>query len=49
MVLMKIFNTILSQLLAIASQKFVSQKLLAYEGVHNNRDIFHDEMVFFFL
>ena len=43
MVLMKIFNTISSQILAIASQK-----LLTYKGVHNNCDIFYDEMVLFF-
>ena len=48
MVLMKNFNTILSKILVIASQKLVSQKLLIYKSLRNNCDIFYDEMVLIF-
>ena len=48
MMLMKIFSTISSLILAIASQKLVSQILLLYKSLHNKRDIFYDELVLFF-
>ena len=48
MVLIKIFITISSYLLAITSQKFVSRKLLPCKSHHNNRDIYYDEMVLIF-
>ena len=48
MVLMKIFNTISSQLIPIASQKLVSRKLLTYKSFHNNRDVVYDEIVSIF-
>ena len=45
MVLMKIFNTISSLILAsIALQKLVSRIVLPYKSIHNYRDIFYDEM-----
>ena len=31
-------------LLAIASQKLASRKVLPYKNIHNNRDIFFDRM-----
>ena len=43
MVLMKIFNTILLKLFAIASRI-----VLPYKSIHCNRDIFCDEMVLIF-
>ena len=39
-VLIKIFTTILSKILVIASQKLVSRIVLSYKSIHNNRDIF---------
>ena len=50
MVLMKIFNTILSEVLVTASQKPVSRRriLSPYKSIHNNRDIFYEEMVLLF-
>ena len=48
MVLMKIFNTISSKILVIASQKLVSRIALPYKSIHNNRDIFYDEMALIF-
>ena len=48
MVLMKIFNTISSKMLVIASQMFVSLIVLPSKTIHNNRDIFYDEMVLIF-
>ena len=47
--MIKIFNMILSLMLAIASQKLVSQILLLYESLHNKRDIFYDELMLIFL
>ena len=46
--MIKIFNMILSLMLAIASQKLVSQILLLYESLHNKRDIFYDELMLIF-
>ena len=40
-----IINT---EILAIASQKLVSQVVLPYKSIHNNRGIFSDEMVLVF-
>ena len=48
MMLMKIFNTISSLVLAIASQKLVSQILLLYESLHRKRDIYYDKLVLIF-
>ena len=48
MVLMKNFDTILSSILAIASQKLVSRAVLPHKSIHINRDIFYDEMVLIF-
>ena len=48
MVLVKVFSTFLSQLMAIASQNFVSRILLLYKCFHYNRKIFYDEMVLIF-
>ena len=48
MVLMKIFDTISSYILAIASQKLVSRIVLPCKSIHNNRDIFYDEMALIF-
>ena len=39
---------ILSQILAIASQKLVLQIVLTYKSIQNNRDVFYDEMVLLF-
>ena len=49
MVLMKIFNPILSLTLVIALQKLVSQIVLLNKSVQNDRDIFYDDMVLIFL
>ena len=48
MVLMKIVNTISSWIFVIASQKLVSRIVLPYKSIHNNCDIFYDEMVLIF-
>ena len=48
MVLTKIFNMILSQVFAIASQKLLSRILSPYKSRHSSRDIFCDEMVLLF-
>ena len=46
MVWMKIFYILSSQtLLAIASQKHVSRIVLPYRSIHNNRDIFSDQIM----
>ena len=44
----KKFYTISSYILAIASQKLVSLVVLPYKSIHNNCDIFYDEMVLIF-
>ena len=41
----EIFNTISLQLLAVASQKLVSQILLPYKSLYTNHDIFYDKVV----
>ena len=46
--LMKIFNTISSLVLAIASQKLVSRILLPYKNLHSKRDIYYDKLVLIF-
>ena len=43
------FNSISSWTLVIASQKLVSRILLTYTSLYNNRDIFYDEMLIFFM
>ena len=49
MLLMKIFNSISSLILAVESQKLVSRIVLSYKSIiHNHRDIFYDEMVLIF-
>ena len=48
MVLMKFFNSISSKMLVIASQKLVSQIVLTSKSIHNNRDMFDDEIVLIF-
>ena len=48
MVLVKIFNTILSQILVVASKKIVSRIVLPYKSIYNNCDIFYDKMVLLF-
>ena len=47
--LMKIFNTISSKMLVIASQKLLSRIVFPFTCIHNNRDIFYNEMVLIFL
>ena len=44
MVFFAIFYTISSQMLASASQKLKSKKLLPYKSLHNNRDIVYEKM-----
>ena len=48
MMVIKIFITISSLILAIASQKLVSRILLLYESIHSKRDIFYDKLVLIF-
>ena len=45
---LKNFNTVLLDIMAIASQKLVSRVLLPYQSIQYNRDIFYDEMVSIF-
>ena len=39
MVLVKIFNTISEEILAIRSQKLLSRIVLPYKTIYNNRDL----------
>ena len=39
---------LVSRITENASQKLVSRVLLPYESIHNNRDIFYDEMLSIF-
>ena len=48
MVMMKNFNMILSQILAIASQKLVLRISLPNKRLHNNRDNIYDEIELIF-
>ena len=48
MVFLKICYTISSLILAIASQWLVLRILLPYKSIHDNRNIFYDEMVLIF-